>query len=166
MRTWIAPFLACVVTSPPFAVAQSVPWTLTISTPAPALVAPEKPLRSGQALTPAPGTRPEGAEGEPLLTLDEALTIALADNRGVRAAGLEVGRAGDRIGAAQTRRLPGLRIGLGADYPMVPIDLQFFAGDFGTFPGIGPVPSRDTTLSTQRWLAAATAAVIQPLAQQ
>src|SRR5262245_41481569 len=108
-------------------------WTIQFGQTAPALPPSQ----------PAPGARSESAEGEPLLSLDEALTIALADNRGVRAAGLEIGRAEDRIGAAQARRLPGLRIGLGADYPMVPIDLQFFKGDFGTFPGIGPVPSQD-----------------------
>ena len=103
---------------------------------------------------------------EPLLTLEEALAIALRENRGVRTAALEVDRAGDRIGAAKTRRLPALRIGVGADYPLVPLDLTFQQGDFGTYPSIGPVPSTETTLSTQKLLATATAAVVQPLAQQ
>jgi outer membrane protein TolC len=107
-----------------------------------------------------------GAGSEPLLTLDEALTLALADNRGVRTASLAVGRAEDRIGAARARRFPALRLGVGADYPIVPIDLNFQQGDFGTYPGIGPVPANDTTLSTQRWLAAVSAGVVQPIAQQ
>ena len=126
----------------------------------------------GQAPTPAapapslPGARVETDSGEPLLTLDEALSLALKENRGVRTATLEVGRVGDRIGAAQARRWPALRLGAGADYPLIPIDLNFRQGDFGTYPGIGPVPANDTTLSTQKMLAAVTAGVAQPLAQQ
>jgi len=103
---------------------------------------------------------------EPLLTLEEALATATRDNRGVRTATLEVDRAGDRIGAARTRRYPAIQVGVEADYPLLPIDLTFQKGDFGTFPSTGPIPSQETTLSTQRWMAAATAGVVQPIAQQ
>jgi outer membrane protein len=138
-------------------------WTIHFGQTAvpPARVAPAEPA----PLTGAAQST-ESAAGEPVLTLDEALTLALTDNRGVRTATLEVGRAGDRIGAAQARRLPALRVGLGADYTLTPIDLDFRRGDFGTYPGIGPVPANDTTLSTQKLLAAASAGVVQPLAQQ
>jgi outer membrane protein TolC len=115
---------------------------------------------------PATGSARDASERDPLLTLDEALRMAQAENRGVRTASLAVGRAEDRIGAARARRFPALRLGIGADYPMVPIDLNFQQGDFGTYPGIGPVPSTDTTLSTQRWLAAVSAGIVQPIAQQ
>src|SRR5262245_17566985 len=106
------------------------------------------------------------ASGEPLLTLEEALAIAVRDNRGVRTAAIEVDRARDRIGAARTRRYPRIQAGVEADYPVLPIDLTFQKGDFGTFPSTGPIPSQETTLRTQSWLAAATAGVVQPLAQQ
>ena len=124
----------------------AVPLTIQFSQ-----VLPPEPVRQGQ---------PAGTvEDDPLLTLDEALGIALKQDRGVRTANLELDRLENRIGAAKTRRWPALRIGVGVEYPMVPIDLNFFQGDFGTFPGIGPVPSTDTTLSTQKVLALASAAI-------
>jgi outer membrane protein TolC len=142
--------------------------TAAVSAPAPETTAPVLTIEFGQVGQSAPAvpSRPADAAGEPLLTLDEALTLALSDNRGVRTAALEVGRAGDRIGVAQARRLPALRVGAAADYPLAPIDLNFQRGDFGTYPGIGPVPANDTTLSTQKLLAAASAGIVQPLAQQ
>src|SRR5262245_57829526 len=82
-------------------------WTIQFGQTAP----PGNPAPS------QPATRPETASGESVLTLEEALAIALADNRGVKTATLEVGRARDRIGAAQTRRYPAFRVGVDADYP-------------------------------------------------
>src|SRR5262245_39895561 len=112
-----------------------------LAAPSPGLIAPTWTINFSQTAPPPSPPVPAGsvpradtAEGEPLLALDEALTIALAGNRGVRTANLEVGRAEDRIGVAQARRLPGFRIGFGADYPLVPIDLDFRKGDFGTYP--------------------------------
>jgi len=140
-----------------------------VAVPPAGVVAPALTIQLSQTPPlepPGPSVRAEGSESEPLLTLEEALAMALKENRGVRTATLEVGRAGDRIGAAKTRRLPALRLGVGADYPMVPIDLTFQKGDFGTYPGIGSVPSTETTLSTQKLLANASAGIVQPLAQQ
>src|SRR5262249_62389316 len=97
------------------------------------------------------------AATDALLTLEEALAIAVRDNRSVRTATLEVDRAGDRIGAARSRRYPRIQAGVEADYPVLPIDLTFQKGDFGTFPTTGPIPSQETVLSTQQWLAAAPA---------
>lgn len=119
-----------------------------------------------QAEPPSPGMRAEATGNEPLLTLDDALGIALKDNRGVRTATLEVGRAGDRLGAAKTRRFPSVHVGAGGDYPLTPLNLTFHQGDFGTFPGTGPIPSTQTTLSTQNLMATASASIVQPLARQ
>jgi outer membrane protein TolC len=115
---------------------------------------------------PAPPASEAAVASEPLLTLEDALAIALRDNRGVRTASLDVERAGDRIGAARTRRLPFIQVGVGADYPLVPLELKFKQGDFGTFAATGPIPSQDTTLSTQELIATATTGIVQPLAQQ
>src|SRR5262245_34970153 len=107
---------------------------LALPAPSGALNAPAWTIYLGQTPPPgqsvpvergAPAGRAPAGDGEPILTLEDALAIALADNRGVRTATLEVGRAGDRIGAAKTRRFPALKVGVGADYPLVPIDLNF-----------------------------------------
>ena len=60
---------------------------------------------------------------------------------------------GTGSGPCKPAACPPSRSALGADYPIVPMDLQFFQGDFGTFPGIGPIPSRIRRLSTQKWIA-------------
>src|SRR5215510_13394513 len=142
---------------------------MSISSPPLGAVTPAVTIQVTQTPAPSapasPGVRSEPGS-EPLLTLDEAVAIALKDNRGVRTATLEVGRAGDRIGAAKTRRFPSIHVGAGGDYPLTPLNLTFFQGDFGTFPGIGPVPSTQTTLSTQNFMATASAAIVQPLARQ
>src|SRR5215475_3628692 len=142
---------------------------MSISAPPLGAVTPAVTIQVTQTPAPSapasPGVLSEPGS-EPLLTLDEAVAIALKDNRGVRMATLEVGRAGDRIGAAKTRRFPSTNVGAGGDYPLTPLNLTFFQGDFGTFPGIGPVPSTQTTLSTQNFMATASAAIVQPLARQ
>src|SRR5215831_17195852 len=74
------------------------------------------------------------------------------------------GRRPDRRG--EDAPLPSINVGAGGDYPLTPLNLTFFQGDFGTFPGIGPVPSTQTTLSTQNFMATASAAIVQPLARQ
>ncbi|HTY78243.1 MAG TPA: TolC family protein [Candidatus Bathyarchaeia archaeon] len=130
--------------------------------PAVTIQVTQTPEPSGTA---SPGVRAEPGS-EPLLTLDEAVALALKDNRGVRTATLEVGRAGDRIGAAKTRRFPSIHVGAGGDYPLAPINMTFNQGDFGTYPGIGPVPATNTTLSTQNLMVTASAAIVQPLARQ
>ena len=75
-----------------------------------------------------PGRDPqERRRGEPLLTLDEALTLALAENtRRAHRHPSRSGRAEDRIGAVQARRLPGAargrrrRLPRHADRPELP----------------------------------------------
>ena len=57
-------------------------------------------------------------------------------------------------------------MGVGARLSVAPLELRFKQGDFGAFPATGPIPSQDTTLETQEFIATATAAIVQPLAQQ
>ena len=45
-----------------------------------------------------------------VLTLDQAISLALRDNRQVKNAHLGVGKAGDEVAAARTHRLPSLHI--------------------------------------------------------
>lgn len=68
-----------------------------VSAPALGVVPPAWTIQFSQTPPPEP-SRPGGhaktVDSEPLLTLEEALTITLKENRGVRAAGLDVERAG------------------------------------------------------------------------
>ena len=82
------------------------------------------------------------------LTLDEAVALALAHNRGVASAALDVAKADASVATARSRRLPTFRIDAEASQLLRPVEIQFPEGAFGTFDGIGPVPSAATTIRT------------------
>ncbi len=102
-----------------------------------------------------------------VLTLEQAVTIALQQNRDVQSAALEVGKAEAQRRATQTARLPNLQFNLTEAYPLTPIDLKFRQGDLGTLPGVGPVPAQDTTVRTsQAFQTYVLATATQPVFQQ
>ncbi len=116
------------------------------------------------ALAAAQGTLEFTAE---VLTLEQAVTIALQQNRDVQSAALEVGKDEALRRAAQTARLPNLEFHLIEAYNVTPIEMTFHRGDLGTLPGVGPVPAQDTTVSTTtEFQTAVLAQVTQPLFQQ
>jgi len=101
-----------------------------------------------------------------VVTLEQAITLALHNNRQVKNAALEVDKAADRVAQAQTRRLPALEVQVLESYLLTPIDFTFKQGTFGTFPGTGPIPAKDTTIRTERKPTTIVAArVTQPLSQ-
>jgi outer membrane protein TolC len=91
----------------------------------------------------------EPARGE-LLTLDQAVRIALQNNRQVKIKELSVGKADDQIAAARTSRLPRFNLYTLASQQLSQIDFTFEKGVFGDFPGVGPIPDKDTRISTAR----------------
>jgi outer membrane protein TolC len=120
------------------------------------------------AQTPAtPETVPAGeVAGAELLTLEQALALALANNPGLRSAALQVERARAEWAAARTRRLPALDVDALAGRIVTPLRLTVPSGSLGTFTGTGPIPSRDTVLEAPRSTSARiTARIAQPLSQ-
>lgn len=100
------------------------------------------------------------------LTLDQAIAMALQNNRSAKNARLEVLKAGDRAAATQTRRLPSFKINSLMSQPIGSFDTTFEKGVFGTYSGIGPVPSEDTTItSSTSPTAIVLAQISQPLTQ-
>ncbi len=81
-----------------------------------------------------------------VLTLEQAVTLALQQNRDVQTAALEVGKTEALRRATQTSRFPNLEVGVGEAYALTPLDLKFKTGDLGTTPGVGPIPSEDVTI--------------------
>src|SRR5262245_6771433 len=82
------------------------------------------------------------------LSLDEAVTLALAHNRTVANAAIEVEKEEHDIATARSRRLPSFTIESQASQLLRPVDVTFSRGAFGTIPGIGPVPTDDATIRT------------------
>jgi outer membrane protein TolC len=82
------------------------------------------------------------------LTLDEAITIALKNNREAKNARLEIEKAGDKVDALRTRRLPSFKISSLVSQPLNSFDTKFERGVFGVYPGNVPVPLQDTIIKS------------------
>ncbi len=101
-----------------------------------------------------------------VLTLEQAVALALENNRTVKNTELEVSKQEDSLAIARTRRLPTFDATLFGSILLQPIDFTFKRGDFGTFPGGTPNPTRDVSISTPRsFNLFALASVNQPLSQ-
>jgi outer membrane protein TolC len=82
------------------------------------------------------------------LTLDAAVSLAMTNNRQVKRTSLEVEKAEDEVAAARTERLPHFSLYLLESELLTRLNFQFPEGQFGTYPGIGPIPAHNTTIST------------------
>lgn len=100
----------------------------------------------------------------PLLTLEQAVELAVQANRHMKVAGLEVEKAAEATNAARTGRLPSLNL-LGSTGAMLsPLEFQFNQGALGTFPGIGPVPGENRIVTQPaQWSSFLFATAMQPL---
>ncbi|HET6371964.1 MAG TPA: TolC family protein [Candidatus Polarisedimenticolia bacterium] len=108
-----------------------------------------------------------GQTGDEPLTLEGAISIALAGSRHIEIATLEVAKAEERLTATKTHRYPVLDLDVMASKLLSPIEMGFERGVFGDFPGIGPIPDEDTQVTSESnidWFV--TASVAQPLTQQ
>jgi outer membrane protein TolC len=101
-----------------------------------------------------------------VLTLDQAISLALRDNRDVKNAQLGVGKAGDDVDAARTYRLPKFEFSALAGQQLVSPDFTFTKGVLGNYANVGPIPDRDIKMSTpSRPTAILFGQVTQPLSQ-
>jgi outer membrane protein TolC len=102
-----------------------------------------------------------------LLTLDQAVSLALQHNRLVQSSALEVRKFDDKRAATHSLRLPALNWYTLGSQRLTALDFSFPKGAFGIFPGIGPVPATDTSIHTSmRPAALLIGRVDQPLSQQ
>lgn len=107
------------------------------------------------------------SSGPPPLTLDEAVKLAQANNREVKNTILTAAIDEDQIAEARTYRLPSLNVYALGSQLLTPVDFTFQKGVFGDFPGIGPVPGKDTKIHTPlRPTFYGLTQVSQPLSQQ
>jgi len=105
-------------------------------------------------------TTPNSAE---VLSLDEAISIALQNNRSLKNARLNVEKGEDEIQSIRTSRLPSTHFYALVSQDMVKHETNLTSPFTGVFPGIGPFFS----LSTPRRPTAIFAAqVLQPISQQ
>src|SRR5262245_19545804 len=77
-----------------------------------------------------------------LLTLDQAIALALGANHSVRAAELEAGKTGDILSATRTQRLPSMNVfSLTAEQFVKPETINLGSLAPNIFPGVGLAPN-------------------------
>src|SRR6202795_1726249 len=101
-----------------------------------------------------------------VLTLDEALQLAKSNNRDLKQFGLDVGKQREAFGEVKTHLYPRFDTSVLAVELLAPLDFTIQKGQFGTFPGTGPIPGSNTDLHTPaRPIAIASVTATQPLTQ-
>jgi outer membrane protein len=101
-----------------------------------------------------------------VLNLDQAIQIALKNNREAKNARLDIQKSEDKLDAYRTRRLPSFKITSTISQPLSSFDTTFEKGVFGTYPGIGPIPNEDTVIkSSTNTTGLFVAQVTQPITQ-
>jgi outer membrane protein len=88
------------------------------------------------------------AQTKTTLSLDEAIAIASANNLTLQNAALQVEKAEHDVAIARSRRMPSFSIESQASQLLTPVNIMFPRGAFGDYPGIGPIPSTDATITT------------------
>jgi outer membrane protein TolC len=101
------------------------------------------------------------------LSVDDAVKIALADNRTLKIVSLNLDVHKEKLAADKTRRLPSFNTYVFASELLSPISYFIPQGQFGCcYPGIGPIPSQNTYLTTgSHPTASVLASASQPLIQ-
>jgi outer membrane protein TolC len=88
------------------------------------------------------------AEAADILTLDQAIAMAVENNRTIRGAVLEGEKAEDRLQATRTRQLPAFSVYVLGAQQLRSFDFTLEKGVLGTYPQTGPVPDQDVHLKT------------------
>jgi outer membrane protein TolC len=115
--------------------------------------------------------RPQAAPQPPVaaeeLTLEQAVSLALTNNRQIANARLEIEKSDDQVAVARTYRLPSLQVYVLEAQLLHQLKYEFPAGVWGVYPGIGPIPGVPSTVTTPRNpFTFVTGTVTQPISQQ
>jgi outer membrane protein len=105
--------------------------------------------------------------GAPLLTLEDAVSLALTNNRLVKNTALEAQKFDFRVNTARSRRLPQFQFAVLGGELMHSFDFTFPAGSFGTDANGRPIPSTESKIrNPARFTTYLTGAFDQPITQQ
>jgi len=117
------------------------------------------------ACTLLPSAAQQTSSPVPLLTLNGAIQLALAGNRDLKIANLEVEKSKWQVAAAKTRRLPGFKTYIFGSGSLTDASFLFKEGSLGKFHG-EPIPSSDQKIQlSSGFTGYALAEASQPLTQ-
>lgn len=100
----------------------------------------------------------------PLLTLDQAVQTAVANNRVLKIYSLDVDKSKWQVASTKTHRLPSLNTYVFGSGLLTPVNFTFPAGLFGKVDGKA-IPEKTTQITNQGFTAYAVGQVAQPLSQ-
>ncbi len=83
-----------------------------------------------------------------VLTVDDALKIALANNRTLKIVSLNLGVQDEKLAADKTKRLPSFSSYIFGSQLLTPISYTIPAGQFGVNTPIGPIPATNSYITT------------------
>ncbi len=90
------------------------------------------------------------ANGQPeVLTVDDAIKVALANNRTLKIVSLNLGVQNEKLAADKTKRLPSFNSYIFGSQLLTPISYTVPAGQFGTYAATGPIPATNSYITTQ-----------------
>jgi outer membrane protein len=92
----------------------------------------------------------EASGADELLTLDQAVKLAIANNRPLRFSFLQIEKSRDSVAEIRTQQFPAFKANLFAAELLTPVDFTIGKGALGTFSATGQVPATDTNISTPR----------------
>ncbi|HMD83195.1 MAG TPA: TolC family protein [Terriglobia bacterium] len=97
-----------------------------------------------------PALRGQSAPLSPseVLTLEQAIELAVRDNLQVKNASLEVNKVDERLGSLRTERWPSLHLDVFPAEQLRPIDMILPQGVFGLYPNVGPIPGTNIDFRT------------------
>jgi outer membrane protein len=106
------------------------------------------------------------AQTAPVLTIGDAVVLALKGNRDVQSAALEVERATEETAALKTTRLPQFQIYVLGGQLLRQVSFTVPQGALGTFAATGPIPAQDSTVTQPRQFAGfILGQALQPISQ-
>src|SRR5213593_1843132 len=109
---------------------------------------------------------PAWSQAAPPLTVEQAIAIAVDNNRLLKIKALDVVKADHDLAALKTRRRPNFDVTMLDGTLAAPLNFTFQTGAFGTFPATGPIPFQDTSIRTgPRLSGILVAQVAQPITQ-
>jgi outer membrane protein len=115
--------------------------------------------------TGAPAAASSPSTEAPVLTLDQAIAAALANNRQIKIFDQNVLISNDEILAARTQRYPHFNVDVTGSGLLTPVTIKFPQGVFG-FVNTTPVPSRPSEITTDpKFSALSIIQAYQPLTQ-
>ena len=103
----------------------------------------------------------------PLLTLDDAVTLALQHNRLVKNSVLEAQKFDFQVSTARSRRKPQFQFSMLGGELLQPFNFTIPKGALGTFESTGPIPATNAKIHTPAvFTTYITGSIDQPLTQQ